>query len=248
MVCKNCGAEFDGNLIKCPFCGAENVEESYRRQREYVDDLKKKSDFLAALPNWITMTLGKAMSHMAVVAVVLFLVILLIAFIGAKIYSSTSVWRMERQIAKLEELYVAGDYEKLEDIYWDMDDTYGGTYEKYYRTADIYSRVDRIMYCMEKLSGDFVEYVNVADVEDMLEDLMDTLHDIEVMEQDGFLYDEGEAMLTFQKTLLEGVEKHIPMSEEEFETAYDKYLSEEENDYSKEAELILQRAIEASGV
>lgn len=242
MVCKNCGAEFEDNLIKCPFCGAENVAESYRRQRSYVDDLRRKSDFLAALPEWLVRLLGGVMKHTAMIVVVFFLIVLLIAFVVTKIHSSTALWRMDYNIAKLERLYEAGDYEKLEDVYWKLEDTYGGSYEKYYRTANMYSRVDWVMYNMEKLSGDYVVHVSVEEVDDMLEDLMSALHKIDEMEAEGFIYEEDAAMLEFRQILMDGVEEHLPLDETEFQAAYDKY-SEEENDYTEEAELILQRAI-----
>lgn len=243
MICKNCGVEFEDNLIQCPFCGAENVAESYRRQETYVDNLRKKSDFLAVLPEWIVNLLGRVMKHTAILAVGFFLLVLLIAFLGTKIYSSTAVWRMERNIAKLEKLYEAGDYEKLKQVYWDMEDTYGGSYEKYYRTVNTYSQVDWVMYNLEKFSGDYVEYISVEEVEDTLEDLIIVLHYIDEMRVDGFPYGEGKAMQEFEKCLREGIEEHLPMNASEFQTAYDKYSSEEETDYGVEAELILNRLI-----
>ena len=243
MICKNCGVEYDDNLVKCPFCGAENVAESYRRQASYVDNLKKKSDFLAALPEWIASLLGRVMKHAAIFAVGFFLLVLLIAFIGTKIYSSTAVWRMERNLAKLEKLYQAGDYEKLEDVYWDMEDTYGGSYEKYYRTVQTYSRVDWVMYNLEKFSGEYVAYISVEEAEDTLEDAIIVLHDIDEMKIDGFPYGEGEAILKLEKVLRDGIEKHLPMNASEFQAAYDKYSTEDENDYSVEAALILERLI-----
>lgn len=241
MICKNCGAEYEDNLIECPFCRAENVAESYRRQASYVNDLKRKSDFLAVLPDWIVGLLGKVMKHTAVFAVGLFLIVLLIAFLGTKIYSSTAIWRMERNIAKLEKLYEAADYEKLQDVYYDMEDTYGGSYEKYYRTVNVYSRMDWVMYNMEKLSDKYVQFLTVEEVEDMLESLMSVLYAIDEMEAAGFPYGEEKAMQQFEKTLLDGVEQHIPMDEVEFQAAYDKYLEDEKNDYSQEAALILER-------
>ena len=245
MICKDCGAEYDDNLIKCPFCGAENVAESYRRQASYINDLKKKSAFLAMLPDGIVSLLGKIMKHTAILAVGGFLIVLLLAFLGTKIYSSTAIWRMERNIAKLEKLYEAGEYETLKEVFYDMDDTYGGSYEKYARTVNIYWQTDWIMYNMEKLSGKYVEHVSVEEVEDMLEDLMDVLHTIDEMESDGFPYGEEKAVLEFKKILEEGIKEHLPMDASEFQAAYDKYAEVEagEDDYTKEAAFVLERAI-----
>lgn len=243
MICRDCGAEFDDSLIKCPFCEAENVQESYRRQNAYVYDLKKKSEFLAVLPEGIVKVLEKIMKHIAVLAVGVFLLVVFFSFLGTKIYSSTAVWRMERNIAKLETLYEAREYMKLEEAFRDMEDTYGGSFEKYARTIAMYSRTERIMYDMENLSSDYVKLVEVEGVSTMLESIMFVLHSIEQMEVEGFPYDEERAMLEFRKKLLDAIEIHIPLEKEEFQIAYDKYLMDEEIDYTKEATLILERVI-----
>lgn len=243
MICKDCGAEYDDTLIGCPFCGAENVEESYRRQAAYVNDLKKKNAFMSMLPEWIVRCLGKLMKHTAILAVGIFLVVLLVAFLGTKIYSSTAIFRMERNIARLENLYDAGDYDKLKDVYWDMEDTYGGSYEKYARTVNVYSQTEWIMYNMEKLSGNYVKYVTAQEVEDMLEDLVSVLHKIDAMEEADFPYGEEKAMLEFRNILEEGRKEHLPLDEGEFQSVYDKYVEDGENNYTEEAALILKRAI-----
>lgn len=243
MICKSCGAEYKENQITCPFCGAENVEEAYRRQEDYVDRLRRKSEFLARLPEWCVKIIGNAMKHFAIIGAVFFVVVLIIAFLVVSIQGSMGVRKMERNLAKLEKLYDKGDYEKLSDFYWDLDDTYGGSYEKYYRTISVYNRTEWVMYQMEKLSDDYVEYITEDEMDSMLQDLVKTLYEIEEMEKLGFIYEEGEAMLEFRKILMDGVREHIPMSEVEFQAAYDTYLPEEDNDYSKEAQLILQRAI-----
>lgn len=243
MICKNCGAEYEDSLVSCPFCGAENVEESYRRQASYVNSLKKKSAFMEKLPEWIVRCLGKVMKHTAILAVGIFLVVLLLAFVGTKIYSSTAIWRMERNVAKLEKIYQSGDYEQLKEVYWDMEDTYGGSYEKYARTVDVYWQTDWVMYNMEKLSDKYVQYISVEEVEDMLEDLVSVLHEIDELEEDGFPYGEEKAMLEFRNILEEGRKEHLPLDEDEFQAVYEKYVEDGENNYTEEAALILKRAI-----
>ncbi len=243
MICKNCGAEYEDSLVSCPFCGAENVEESYRRQASYVNSLKKKSAFMEKLPEWIVRCLGKVMKHTAILAVGIFLVVLLLAFVGTKIYSSTAIWRMERNVAKLEKIYQSGDYEQLKEVYWDMEDTYGGSYEKYARTVDVYWQTDWVMYNMEKLSDKYVQYISVEEVEDMLEDLVSVLHEIDELEESGFPYGEEKAMLEFRNILEEGRKEHLPLDEDEFQAVYEKYVEDGENNYTEEAALILKRAI-----
>lgn len=244
MICKNCGAEYEDALIECPFCHAENKEEAYRRQRSYVDGYKEKASFLSKLPDLIVGKTGNAMKGIAVIAIVVFLVILLIAFLGTKIYSATAVWRMDRAVEKMEKYYEAGEYEKLEDYYWDVDHVGGAIYEKYYRTVSVYSDIDWISYRLQQYGDDYVEYISVEEVEDTLYDLMACLYEIEVMEQEGFVYDERKAMLEFRAQLMDMVEAYIPMNDEEFQVAYERYVADENVDYTEEAELILNRLLE----
>lgn len=241
MICKNCGAEYDDNMLQCPFCNAENTEEAYRRQRDYVDGYKRKAHFLSRLPEWIVGITGNAMKHIAIIAMVLFLIVVLLAFIGTKIYSATAVWRMDRAVAKMERYYQAGEYEKLKEYYYNTDYIGGAAYEKYDRTVHVYARMDWLMYELEKLDSDYVAYVTVEEVEDALDDVMGSLHDIEEMEEAGFIYDEEKAMLEFKEQILDAVEIYVPMTEEEFQTAYDRYNPEEDTDYAEEAEIIVER-------
>lgn len=244
MLCKNCGAEYEMHLVKCPYCSAENVEESYRRQKEYVDGYKEKSSFLLHLPNRIVNTTGNIMNKTALYGILFFLLVLLISFIGVKIFTASSTSRMDRQIEKMESYYVEGNYEKLESYYYSVDYLGGAAYEKYYRTVYVYGKLEWLFVCLEELGGDYVEYLSVETVEETLEDTISLLHEIEDMEADGFRYGEGEAMLEFKEQIMDKVETYVPLTEEEFQTAYDRFVEDEDMDYTDEAELILERLLE----
>lgn len=245
MICKNCGAEYDDTLLQCPFCNAENTEEAYRRQQDYVEGYKRKASFLSRLPEWIVSTTGNAMKRIAIIGMGIFLLVVLIAFIGTKIYSSTAVWRMEMAIDKMEEYYQAGEYEKLKDYYYETDYIGGAAYEKYDRTVEVYSRMDWIMYQMEKMGDEYAKFITVDEAEDALDDTIECLYVIEEMEEAGFVYDEEKAMLEFREQLLDAVETYVPMTEQEFQAAYDKYVqaegAEKDIDFAEEARLIVER-------
>lgn len=241
-VCKNCSAKYEASAICCPYCGAENTEAAYQKQREYVDGHKNKSKFLEKLPERIVHLTDSAMKKTAFLAVGIFIVVLLIGFVAAKIYSSMGAWRMDREVAKLEEYYQAGDYEGLQEYFWSLDSTYGGAYEKYDRTIDAYLNVTWAVRDLEEISDkDYVNYHTVENVEEILEETIETLHELNALEAEGFLYEEGDAILKFKEQLEAAVYNYLPLTEEEFKDAYNRYAVDGHNDYSNEAGWIIKQ-------
>ena len=241
-TCKNCNAKYDKDLITCPYCGAEDAEAAYQKQREYVDGHKNRSKFWEKLPDTIVRLTDSAMKKTAFFAVGIFIVVLLIGFVGAKIYSSMGVWRMDREIAKLESYYQAGDYEGLQEYFWSLDSTYGGVYEKYDRTIHAYLHVTWAVRDLEELADkDYINYHTAENVEELLEETIATLQELKGLEEEGFPYEEGDAILEFKEQLETAVRTYLPLTEEEFKDACDRYAEDGHNDYSNEAGWIIKQ-------
>lgn len=242
MVCKNCGAEYEHFLSKCPYCDAENVEVSYRKQQDYVNSYKKKANFFAKLPDRLVHQTGSVMGRTALIIGVVFLLVLIIGFIGAYLYSATAVGRMDRQIEKLEEYYVAQDYEGLREYYYSLDSTYGGSYEKYDRVIDIYRRLQNRLNDFENWQDPlYLEHYTVEDIEREFASLVALVHDIRELEAEGYLYGEGEAIESFKAELELAMEKSVPISEEELEAALERYEEDWNSSFLAEAQVLLER-------
>lgn len=242
MICKNCGAEYENLLPKCPYCDAENIEVSYRKQRDYVNNYKKKGNFFAMLPNLLVHQAGGMMKKTALIVGCVFLVVLFIGFVGSYLYSATAVDRMDRQIEKLEEYYVAQDYDGLREYYYSLDSAYGGSYEKYYRVINIHSRLQNRLDDLENWKNvHYLEHYTAEDMERKYASLVALVSDIRALEAEGYLYGEGEAIESFKTELEFAMEKFVPISEEELETAIERYEEDWNCSFLEEAKVLLER-------
>lgn len=242
MFCKNCGAEYEDFLPKCPYCDTENVEVSYRKQRDYVNNYKKKGNFFAMLPNLLVHQAGGMMKKIALIAGFVFLLVLVIGFVGSYLYSATAVGRMDRQIEKLEEYYVAQDYEGLREYYYSLDSTYGGSYEKYDRVIDIHWRLHNRLADFENWhNSHYLEHYTAEEMEREYASLVALVHDIRELEAEGYLYGEGEAIESFKAELELAMEKSVPISEEELEMAVARFEEDWNCSFLEEAKVLLER-------
>lgn len=113
MICKNCGAKYADDLISCPFCDAENTEEAYRRQKEYINHYQRKSNWLANLPERIVHKTGNAMSRVAILAVTIFVALIILASVCISLYNAFRTWQLDMRLEK-ESVYQEYILEEIE--------------------------------------------------------------------------------------------------------------------------------------
>lgn len=128
MICKNCGAHFDDNLPKCPYCG----EFSYSgAEKEYFDQLEHLKDDLDDLhetvPEMYQQELKKQTKSLKKIFLIIGAVLLVLAllFIGSSMLMD-SLYETDPKAQLLfarenypiaDEYYEAKDYEGLLEFY-----------------------------------------------------------------------------------------------------------------------------------
>ena len=50
MICEYCGAEFEENVLACPFCGADNFVMSKQEHEQTVSKIREEEQRIKALP------------------------------------------------------------------------------------------------------------------------------------------------------------------------------------------------------
>ena len=244
MLCRNCGAEYEDYLYKCPYCEAENIEATHKKQRDYVNKYRNKGNFFAMLPNLLVQRTGSAMKSAAKMIGVVFVVLLIVGGIGSYVYSSTAVTRMEKRVEKLENYYQAGDYEGLKEYYYSLDGAYGGNYEKYSRTVDAYYRVNsKIQMLKDWNDVSYITLFSIEEIERGFGGLILLITDLREMEASGYPYGEGEAVSKFKMELDKAIEQYLPMSEEEIDAAIERMRKDWNCDLTEEASLLYERLI-----
>ena len=135
IICKNCGAEYDDEQDRCPYCGGDNFGKSVQVHEDTIHDLEREKRQWEKMPEKVA---GKGMSWTAklgIAAVIMVAVICIIVFIVSSISHKVSYRVEQKNLEKLESLYQSGDYEGICEYLKTVEYTYQSYFDKYTEIA-----------------------------------------------------------------------------------------------------------------
>lgn len=145
--CTNCGAEYDSELLKCPYCEFENTEVAQENYREKIEELIEEREEIRKLPKKVTAKRTKIV--FSAVAFMLLAVIFIMVLMEA-----TQKMRKEQQVEQeqhnkdIMERYLNNkDYAQFYSYYQSLDYAYM-VYNKYDEISTVY-------YWYECMESDF---------------------------------------------------------------------------------------------
>ena len=181
MICQNCGARFNDDLERCPYCGTMNTKGAFKGYRRRLHKIKDNmaeldDDAYNSLQELIIKSLLKGLG---IIAICVALGIAL-GFIMPRGYDSEEyeeetynelLW-MEENTVKLDEAYAKRDMEALEDLVYEQD-SIGYAWE-HYDVFNTWSIEDRLLAAAEQIAEnkEYYEY-NIYPFADALELLYD---------------------------------------------------------------------------
>ncbi len=123
VVCDSCGAEFEENLAKCPYCGSMNVKGA---EREYMEKLEDVQDDMEELEDAPLDELNDTVKKQGRFLLKVFLVVLAVVGILALAFffmerryqwdpKAEYAWQQE-YYPRLNQLYEEGDYDGMVDL------------------------------------------------------------------------------------------------------------------------------------
>lgn len=124
IICPSCGAEFESNKVKCPFCGTIYLKAAEAEYMDKLEDVKEDLDDLKDSPKEETKGQFKKIWKWLIVLLAVFMVIGAAVLINdemrRKRYEEEDrqeyLWR-SKNYPVMNELYDKGEYEQLLDIY-----------------------------------------------------------------------------------------------------------------------------------
>lgn len=147
MICKNCGGEFDGSLLRCPYCGFQNEKTAKKQKKEILKKYDEEAKAIEAEANQytkkrtaqITRNIFAIIGAVAVVSVlVAVLYFLFIRKMDEKAYGV-----VEKHENTLDELMENRDYEGMID-YAEKYDINLAYYEKHQQVIVMYRNYDSV--------------------------------------------------------------------------------------------------------
>lgn len=195
-VCSNCGAEYQKKLPNCPYCGLMNEGVVKAQHADKVNELKAQQREIKKLPQIIPRKVLKYLAIGAVCLLVVFLVILIIVFVGSKINNAFEKNSVEKNKAVMDELLDEGKYREFYEYYSNMDYTYA-VYDKYEEIGDLYHLYTEMWWDFDTIR-DFGGLVNDENIMVDFIGAMDSLRSV---------YNEAEILLNNEIRL--GNEEHL---------------------------------------
>lgn len=220
MICENCGAEYDDHLLLCPYCGTENARAAQMEHQKEMHDLNEKTEQLRQAPERAARRGSQIVTKIAVIVVIAVLVMAAGIWVVTRIQAGSALSQQEKQLAKLEEYYEAGDFEQMEEYLDSLEHGYSSTFAKYRNAVDWHRLMN---YQLEMMEND-AEYakqggiVGVSELEFGMNWTFETLYDISEQAKRHYPHGEQEVGEDVTKQLTDALKEHYQLMDEEIET------------------------------
>ena len=141
MICQNCGAEYEADSLRCPYCHSENRKAAERLKKDILKGYDKEAEeMVQSVPKKAVKKWTKYVAIGLGAILVLGAVIALVSVIAAGVSGKADYWKSRKAYAKLEEYYSTEDWSNMRD-YLRRKSLYGSKYDKYWQVVDADSRL-----------------------------------------------------------------------------------------------------------
>lgn len=127
IVCMSCNGSYDDNLPKCPYCGSTNIKGAEKEYMEKLEEIREDMRELDEVPTEelhaaIRKQGRKLRNILMLIGAFVLLAAVIFLFINrteSKDYMAEYLWQQEHY-SKLNELYDSGQYDELEELYYEL--------------------------------------------------------------------------------------------------------------------------------
>lgn len=160
IICNSCGAQFDNEEPKCPYCGTMNYEGAEKEYFEKLEDIREDVEELNAVPveeaKKELKKQGRFIRKVIVVVLILAAVFGVFIFLQEKLYERDNkadyIWQ-EANYPIMDEMYENGEYEELVEFYIQAVDEDKPVYNwEHYAFVDTYIEVEEFYSDLEYMA------------------------------------------------------------------------------------------------
>ncbi len=166
ITCKNCGAEYDEVLDRCPYCGQENEVKSEQKYATKLRHLETERKGLPFLPKRIVNMVGNTLFKVILLAVVVIVAGVFIMTGIGKLRDRREQEKEDKNVQVMEQMLQDRDYEELYTFYRKQEYTYL-TYDKYDEIATVYYHYLRL----QSLWESYEKYVGKVSDDLLIDDI-----------------------------------------------------------------------------
>lgn len=250
MICKNCGAAIDDEILLCPYCGAENEKIAEKQQNDEVQKYKKQAKEVKTLPEKISKMAASGVGKIVIAVILLFVLIAIVVWFVTYNKASNSLDKQKKHIKKLEKYCESGDYDKLGPYLDKIENSYSATYEKYTRISRTYNSYKSDLEIAKQLKGLFVseldESTAIRIISSDIHYIISSVSEIQKMEEEGYIYGEGPHIEKFKEKYNNLIKDYMYLTQDEVKECISAYREAKNSnttpDYFEYAGKVIERA------
>lgn len=225
VICNSCGAEFDNNEPKCPYCGSMNYDGAEKEYLEKLEDVREDMEDLKDVSAKETKkeikSQGSFIKKIVIIVAIIGLLLIGYEFFIEKLFERDEkadfLWKSENY-PTMNEMYENGEYEELADFLTQAVKEDKDVYDwEHYAFVDTYLEIESFYEHMDRITSG--EEVSQATYALMLSEEFDIL-----IEANGSKLTEEEKTYFAEDFVV--VEEHLKNSWDFDEATYKEYYDE----------------------
>lgn len=225
VICNSCGAEFDNNEPKCPYCGSMNYDGAEKEYLEKLEDVREDMEDLKDVSAEETKkeikSQGSFIKKIVIIVAIIGLLLIGYEFFIEKLFERDEkadfLWKSENY-PTMNEMYENGEYEELADFLTQAVKEDKDVYDwGHYAFVDTYLEIESFYEHMDRITSG--EEVSQATYALMLSEEFDIL-----IEANGSKLTEEEKTYFAEDFVV--VEEHLKNSWDFDEATYKEYYDE----------------------
>ena len=215
ITCDNCGAQYDDEADKCPYCGSDNFGKIVQEHEDIVNGLNREKEHLEQLPKNAAKKGRSLMTRLLIGLVVLVVIAVVYEAISAVATRKISYHSMQRHTKKLESMYQQEDYAGIYHYMKKKDLLYRNGYDKYSDIANMERYFEEYMDYMDEGYRSWIVKNGMWDSIYDVTYVIQVLSQCQLKEDERYKYGDEAAVAYYRQKSYEYLKEHYGITQEE---------------------------------
>lgn len=233
ITCDNCGAQYDEEADKCPYCGSDNFGKVVQEHEDIINGLNREKEHLEQLPQKAAKKGKSLVTKLLIGLIVLVIVVAAYEGIAAIVNRKVSFHAVQRHSQKMEAMYQERDYAGILRYMEKKNLMYTSGYEKYSDIADMERYFERYL---DPMDDDYRRWIVENKEWDSIYDvkyIMYILANCQYSQDHGYKYDEEASVTYYREKAYEYLLENYDITKEETDQLIEDAGGFDEDDYDK---------------
>lgn len=154
MICNSCGAKYDKQALRCPYCYSENEILAKKIKQDMLASYDTEAkEMEITVPKQAVRMWTKRFLMVLPAIVILAVVAAVVAIFAGRISADREYKAKQENQKKMEELFAEEDWKALCEYYYGHDDIYSMDFEKYREMIQAYTWYEMFAETLDKIEA-----------------------------------------------------------------------------------------------